>query len=708
MTDNNPLDKALTERVEKPTSSGSASVPILLKLIQLEQYVGEVFGIAYEKARIQVNDYHRRQVGGIPSLSFLLATRMEPGAEQLDADDEDSSVILLRVVDATNLPNAQEAERVRVEVGQKVSGEAQHWDDQSAMDTDTRHLLNYAGIECRILGTFYMEREGEELVLRFGSDISNYYPNRGLKVYKPADDALRAIVNYVHAADLKAMQSKAVIQLGHVRYASTNRMGQRTDDVPVEMRPADILRQKTAVFGMTRTGKSNTVKIVAQAIHNLRVGDGPRAGQVIFDPNGEYANANVQDEGSALKAIGGDGTSKGPDVETYGVVPNEENDPGRNLMRINFYADEYLQTGKGLIDSRVAASPASQTNYASNFRDVVFEKPAQSDVSATKRYDRRVLCYRALLHRAGFEPPGDIEPSPGGLFGQDLLRAMRNSTAEDKERYARAAGIFRDGSPTWGSMAHAMEILHGFVTGKDTGYKEFNQGYVSTSSTGEDWADSDLRKLLAMIRQPNGSQLIGGAKLYHSPSADTDYADDVYDNLQSGKLVIIDQSTGDPGLNKEAADRVMWRIFNGNQEIFRDGAPPPDILVYVEEAHNQLPSDRDADMRDIWVRTAKEGAKLHIGMVYATQEVSAIQRNILKNTSNWFIGHLNNTDETRELRKYYDFADFEKSILRAQDKGFLRVKTLSNPFVVPVQVKAFDPHEVSSPAPPQESPDSAD
>ncbi|NHJ31899.1 MAG: hypothetical protein FK732_03460 [Asgard group archaeon] len=44
------------------------------KLIQTDQYVRELYSINYGTARVQIHDRHRRDVGGIPSLSFLIAT----------------------------------------------------------------------------------------------------------------------------------------------------------------------------------------------------------------------------------------------------------------------------------------------------------------------------------------------------------------------------------------------------------------------------------------------------------------------------------------------------------------------------------------------------------------------------------------------------------------------------------------------------------
>ncbi|WP_017327323.1 ATP-binding protein [Synechococcus sp. PCC 7336] len=668
---------------------------ILGMLVQQKQYVGEVFSLGYETALVQIHDSHRQEVGGIPGLSFLVATRIVPG-ETFDYSKEDSSVLLLRVMDAAPLPNDDEATRVRVQAARQVAGPGEeHWDDSSVMDHHTAGLLSFAGVRCRVIGTFYLRPPKNEinehrLKLCFGADLSNYYPNRGLKVYKPNDEALQQIVNYRDGG------ATTGVGIGEVRYASTNRAFQGVRDVRVTIVPEDLLGQKSALFGMTRTGKSNTTKIIAKAVFDLRYSTHVprRVGQIIFDPNGEYANANAQDSGgeapNALKNVWRaheDGIAD--DVITYGILPHP-NDPDRRYMLLNFHVEENLPIGKEIIDNVL---PARDSKYIQNFQQVRMQplEPG-ADWGDRTRYSRRVLAYRTLLEKAGLNAPPSTRPSTRGpgnrsLFNKELINALTNS---GEPEFVAAASAFSANEPGWSRLAIAFAALYQFMSTK--AYKDFENDYIQNSSSGEAWADGDLRAILEMIARPNGAQLIGQARSQHTPETSSDYADDIYDALADGKLIVVDQSSGDEVVNDASARRIVQRIFDCNKEAFRQGRPNediPNILIYAEEAHNLLPSDRETDYRDIWVRTAKEGAKYNLGLIYVTQEVSSIQKNILKNTSNWFIGHLNNTDETRELRKFYDFADFEGSILRAQDKGFLRVKTISNPFVVPVQVREF-------------------
>jgi len=676
------------------------------QLIQLDEYVGDLYSINYETAKVMIHEFYRAKVGGIPSLSFLIASRVDPNDSDIDFTKEESSFILLRVMDATALPQDKEAERIRVETAQRISGEVdKNWDDAGSMDMRTKNLLSFAGVQCRIIGTFYLEENLQnseaKLNLKFGSDISNYYPNRGLKVYKPNGKALEHIVNYADPTNIQAHIEKYAntekVKLGFVRYASTNRKYQQIDDVPVFIYPADLLSQKSALFGMTRTGKSNTTKIIAKSVFELRRKNGTnkplRIGQIIFDPNGEYANENAQDSDgkgnpNALKNVWKlipNGIKK-DEIITYGITKHP-NDPDRMLMLLNFYLEENLQIGKDIINGILGEDT---TIYMKNFCHVSFEKPDENDRSAITRYNRRVLAYRSVLARAGFPIPKNFKVSTTDLFNKNLLNAMDNSTSDNSTDYKSAAKIFGITNPSLQQLAGAFEALDKFIR-ESKEYKIFENEYVQKSKSGNAWADEDFKKIIGIFQYPNGTRKIGKAIEQHSADTTSDYAEDIYNNLVQGKLVIIDQSSGDPELNKSSATRIMTKIFRKNQEKFIQGTINiPEILIYVEEAHNILPAGNDIDLLDIWVRTAKEGAKYRIGMVYATQEVSSIQKNILKNTANWFISHLNNTDETKELCKYYDFADFEPSIRRAQDKGFLRVKTLSNLFVIPVQVDKFE------------------
>jgi DNA helicase HerA-like ATPase len=720
-----PMDALIKKEEAKHAKATKESSAPLANLVQDGQYVGETLRMDYREVIIQVNDFFRRKVGGIPHLSYLVASRIKPN-EDFDPTLEDSSVLLLRVLGSAPMPSDNMDTIVRAEAARRATGREHHWDAQQVMDGYTRNELNYAGLACEIVGTFFLSRNTSATTeLRFGTDLSNFYPNTGLKVYKPINEALQTIVNFrdLGLSPEHPLQNFTV-SIGRVRYASSNRVMQGVDNVQVSIAPMDLLAQRSALFGMSRTGKSNTTKIIARAIYRLRLDEqNPiRVGQLIMDYNGEYANENTQGgadvTANALKNVQLEHNGNVDDVVTYGLTRPKQ-DPMRKLLQINAYGNkvrdwndvgttiedlDMLFVGKEILADLLADDPAK---YIKNFLEVDLSVPdGLKSYGVQTRYRRQILVYRTLLTRAGLTIPPSLakidasilQGPKGSLFSADLIKAMTEkydaktkTTSAHEPKFVKAAEILsRSGTKlSWDELANAFESLVAFINQKESGYAEFDADYLKSSSSGQSWADNTLLRLLEMFRYPNGSKAVARLEKNHEPNTTRDFAQQIYDDLKSGKLVIVDQSGGDPLLNDAAAKRIMWAIFKGNQKAFTEGDTPPDLLVYVEEAHNLLPNSSSLDLRDVWVRTAKEGSKYRIGLVYATQEVSSIQRNILKNTANWFIAHLNNSDETKELRKFYDFANFEDSILRAQDRGFLRVKTLSNPYINPVQIEKF-------------------
>ncbi len=392
-----------------------------------------------------------------------------------------------------------------------------------------------------------------------------------------------------------------------------------------------------------------------------------RIGQLLFDPAGEYANVNVQDQ-TALAQIGNEFVT----IFRHGA---DSSQPGVRPLTSNFYSDDTIEVTWQIIRINLQVR---QTDYIRSFlaADVVGPANEEDDRPAFYRARRRRAALYATLQKANFPVPTNLATNI--LVKREVLdvvnRHLGNRRAQQFQTNQR--GSLRltaaDLSAFWDSLLAAKEA------GENLG----------------DWIDPELDAILSMYKGSKGSgyRLLEPLRVYHSPTSTADYAEQVLQELKQGKIVIIDLSLGSETILQFCSERIINHIVQDAARRFAQGQEADQIQIFIEEAHRLFNRERMKlkEEADPYVRLAKEAAKYKIGLIYATQEVSSVDPLILSNTSNWIVTHLNNHAEVKELSKYYDFQDFAELTLRAEDVGFARLKTRSGRYIIPVQIDLFD------------------
>ena len=365
----------------------------LVDLVQEENFVGWIYSINYEKALVISNDEWKHNVRGIPHNSFLIATSFDSNHFN-DVEEEDRQVILLRVTGSAKLPQDDEMIKTKIDGFQKAKSTFD--DGQEEYDVYTKSRMQFSGIDCRVLGTFFVRNE--DLVL--GSDIETFYSSLKLNVYMPKSKALEKIVNYVDPirkkgakAEFKSLGIEGEVQpfkIGTVRYTSTDRLHREnaSDLVPVRIQPSDFLARRTAVLGMTRTGKSNMIKQTISVVKGISTSCHLPIGQLIYDINGEYANANEQDKGS-ISEIYKD------ECIRYRMI----NSPGFRPILNNFY--EQLGEGHSIICDVIKEATSSTAADILQFLNISFDKP--EEYNEIQKWERKIALYKVLLYKANFE-----------------------------------------------------------------------------------------------------------------------------------------------------------------------------------------------------------------------------------------------------------------------------------------------------------------
>jgi hypothetical protein len=609
------------------------------------RFVGYVLDIGFDTVTIITSDPFKIAVGGVPRNSMLI---MVPASY----DSLPPHFTLLRVLEAAPTPLSKEVQQTYFELQKKSMPE---------LDIFTQSELQWGALKTGVLGMFYPHPEKIDQV-EFSGDLNNFVSAHKYRVYACDDALLKLITNSM-------VPNESRFPIGDLRLTECRLPlpNKPQPQVEVFVSTKDFMGARTAMFGKTRLGKSNVVKLIAQSLIET-TGESKNVGQIVFDINGEYANDNPQDDSRSLK-------SGYPDrCVVYALTPKSAT-PSKPL-KLNFY--EHPERSRRVL-ADLLESEGRTSIYVKAF--IGAEIPSLEVLSSLpqnekKRAERRILMYWAVLKKGGIN-----------VDEATLSRRLRLDPRYNVNlRSAVYAGSMPPTINSLDILVSEFERIADFIRNRP------DNDPILQSSSGRPLFERDERAILEFLKPSIGAgpAMIHRFKIYHDRNAG-DFAREIIDLVDQGQTVVLDLGNANPEVMEYYSYELSSAVFNHQVNKFTNNALGSHFVqLYFEEAHNLFPA-RDEDT-DIYRRIAKEGAKYHIGMVYSTQSVTTINKDLLAQTENFFIAHLSSQGEVSALAKVnVAYESLKDDILQAKTVGYIRMLTRSHRFVVSVQARKFTP-----------------
>jgi hypothetical protein len=625
------------------------------RLTEKMRFVGYVLDLGYDSAKIITSDPYKLAVGGIPRGSFLIMTPTNAGNTPLH-------FTLLRVTGVSPTPLSNQVQQTYFELHKKSMPELDIW---------TQGELQWGALNCDVLGMFYPDPINMQK-LAFSGDVNNVVSAHRYKVFSPDEDLLKLIVNGMVKPDYQN-------DIGVLRTMECGLLNEGAiSGVNVIISMNDFKGTRTAMFGKTRLGKSNVVKLIAKGTLEATKED-QSVGQLIFDINGEYANDNPQDGNTSIRS------AYAARCQVY-ALKNRPGTPSRPL-RLNFYEQPAAAI-------EVLASLLEQDNRGSIYiRSFTGAKlPSIESISSLgedekTRPIRKIQLYWGILHKAGFRAD-EVRLRAKGLTSRNVKNFDPHFNQALRAAAYQASGNGRQAPPslqTLDELVAELEVIAQFR-------RDNPQHGTLTSSSGKPMFDADDSALLDFLSPFSGAgpSVLRPYISYHASDAGN-FIGEILNFLDDGKTVILDLGNATDQIRRYFADMLSRAVFSHQETKFvENNLGNKFVQLYFEEAHNLFPPD-SKDLTGVYARFAKEGAKFHIGMVYSTQSPSTINKELLAQTENFFVGHLSSQDETKALsRVQIAFVGIEEDIMKSKTPGYMRMLTMSHRFVIPLQAHKFE------------------